>query len=394
MASFPGPRTHPTVKPLATMNNKNLRSWELRLGPIQVVMIVGLVLGSMVCSYWLGTWSGQTAGFSMASDINLNAAPKQAISEDQVDEPEGGEPLADIYDKLSASGSLGTPGAPSQDTPKLGVIESSDVIPTLKPEAAATIEAPAAKIIQKIDPPSSEATPDSAVRVLGAAEGNSPIPSAAKVLDSTADSDKKTLGSLIKERENVGPVTIVAKGDKVTSDGKEVALLEKQSIEERLAAAKHQDEVASVQGRTSPALDASKPDSVVPTRSGDRVIAPSKSKENETLSAKKIEVAKATPTKKLVTTPSVKSGFVRDVLPKGWFAQIAAPKSVGEAESVARQLKAAGFSVMIERADVRGDQYFRLLVGPEVSKEQAERLIAQVKREKVIKGDPFLRLIK
>ena len=109
--------------------------------------------------------------------------------------------------------------------------------------------------------------------------------------------------------------------------------------------------------------------------------------------AKKIEVAKIAPVKKTEAVSS-KSSFIRNVLPKGWFAQIAAPKSISEAESVARQLKAAGFSVMIERADVRGDLYFRLLVGPEVSKDQAERLIAQVKREKIVKSDPFLRLIK
>ena len=86
--------------------------------------------------------------------------------------------------------------------------------------------------------------------------------------------------------------------------------------------------------------------------------------------------------------------LVKAVLPKGWYAQVAAPKGLADAEAMGKKLKSAGFSVVVERAEVRSEQYFRLLVGPEATKATAERLIAQLKREKSIKTDPFLRMVK
>lgn len=81
-------------------------------------------------------------------------------------------------------------------------------------------------------------------------------------------------------------------------------------------------------------------------------------------------------------------------VPKGWFAQVAAPKAKADAEQLARTLRGSGFPVVIENANVRGQQYFRVLVGPEGSRDQGERLIAQLKREGSVKGDPFLRSVK
>jgi DedD protein len=83
--------------------------------------------------------------------------------------------------------------------------------------------------------------------------------------------------------------------------------------------------------------------------------------------------------------------MLRNSLPKGWFAQVAAPKRLSEAEAMATKLKRSGFPVLIERANVRGEEYFRVVVGPESDRVQVDRLIAQVKREGY---SPFPRAVK
>jgi cell division septation protein DedD len=86
--------------------------------------------------------------------------------------------------------------------------------------------------------------------------------------------------------------------------------------------------------------------------------------------------------------------MVKQVLPPGYFAQVAAPKRLQEAQDVARRLKRSGFPVVIETAHVRGEDYYRVLVGPEDGKVQAERLVDQLKRESYLSGTAFLRRVK
>ncbi|MCB0336128.1 MAG: SPOR domain-containing protein, partial [Bdellovibrionales bacterium] len=77
-----------------------------------------------------------------------------------------------------------------------------------------------------------------------------------------------------------------------------------------------------------------------------------------------------------------------------WYAQVLAPKELSEAQALSDKLKDSGFPVVIEHAEVRGQQYYRVLVGGEESRQQAEILIKQLQREKYLKGDPFLRMIR
>lgn len=99
---------------------------------------------------------------------------------------------------------------------------------------------------------------------------------------------------------------------------------------------------------------------------------------------------------KKVEAPSAvdQSQFVRSVLPKGWYAQIAAPKQLEESHKIASRLKAAGFPVLIERANVRGEEYYRVMVGPEGSRQTGERLVKQLKREASLPNEPFIRMVK
>src|SRR5690606_24817653 len=79
---------------------------------------------------------------------------------------------------------------------------------------------------------------------------------------------------------------------------------------------------------------------------------------------------------------------------KGWFAQVAARRKQSDAQSMARKLSDAGFPVAMEVARVRGEQYFRVLVGPVTDRSRADKLVTQLKRESYINSDPFARLIK
>lgn len=89
-----------------------------------------------------------------------------------------------------------------------------------------------------------------------------------------------------------------------------------------------------------------------------------------------------------------KAASKSSVVKPGWYAQIAAPKLISDATEIAAQLRSAGFPAVIETAEVRGEKYFRVLVGPEGTKAQANVLIKQLKREPYIEGDPFLKVVK
>src|SRR5689334_17032270 len=122
MVNPPGPRTSPTVKPLATMNGRTMRTWELRLGPLQIVILLGLVLGTMPCAYLLGLHTGHRAGFEEASDKNLKDGPKQPIFDaDASDNDNTGGRGPDLFAKLNEK----NPGAGNAEPPKLGVIGSA-----------------------------------------------------------------------------------------------------------------------------------------------------------------------------------------------------------------------------------------------------------------------------
>jgi cell division septation protein DedD len=78
----------------------------------------------------------------------------------------------------------------------------------------------------------------------------------------------------------------------------------------------------------------------------------------------------------------------------GWYAQVAAPSRVEDARDLGKKLRSSGFAVQIEQAKVRGQEYFRVLVGPESNRTYAERLVTQLKRERYIQGDPFIKKVR
>ena len=311
MSVPPGPKTNPG--PLPGGSNRSLRGWRVSLGPVQVVLSIGLVSGLMAAAFYLGFYSGQSIGMQTARETSLASAmrlPIEAAPEAENVAPR--EPATDVYAKLNDVPQHETAGAAKGASaksamPELGTIQDLE-------------EAPLPTAILG-DEPKAAATPvhdtiDSAlagVRVMG---GKQP------------DNNGKTLGEIARGNEPAPTV---------------------------------------------------KP---VPTPKPEPTARPT---------PQPTEKPKPTPTSK--PAPQAEN-LVKSVLATGWYAQIIAPKSQTEAEAMARKLKGAGFAVVIENALVRGENYYRVLVGPEDNRTQAERLIAQLKREPAVKSEPFIRMVK
>lgn len=80
-------------------------------------------------------------------------------------------------------------------------------------------------------------------------------------------------------------------------------------------------------------------------------------------------------------------------LPTGWYVQVAAPLTAAEAQLIAESLQATGYSVAIAQAVVEGITYNRVLVGPQSNQKQAKFLLQQLRSEKYVQSDAFVRKV-
>lgn len=334
--NVPGPRTNPTIQS-TTKNRRTLRSWELRLGLPQVVVLVGLVTGSMVLAFYLGLNSGQRLGFELAQERTATSLPRLpvpgALPEGSVPQDDG---AFDVYAKLNDT----LPGAKGETDP----IKVAPV-----PEAESPLHQEA------LFPPSrGDAGKGSAMPELGSIKSveSEPLINAEAEAALNARLDEKLPAvDTNRESETLGAAAAAVSGA---------------TVETKLAP----KEEVKVEQETAP--------------------------KTEVVKAPALEQGKSQPEKVTakVAPKAPTSPFVKQTLPKGWFAQVGAKQSLADAEGIAAKLKSSGFAVMIEPAQVRGESYFRIMVGPEKSREQADILITQLRRERYIEGDPFLRVVK
>ncbi len=77
----------------------------------------------------------------------------------------------------------------------------------------------------------------------------------------------------------------------------------------------------------------------------------------------------------------------------GWYAQVATPTKLSEANLLVSKLKRNGFRSNVQVANIASRKYYRVLVGSEQTKEQGKILVDQLAREPYISGKPFLKLI-
>ncbi len=317
--------------------------WEVRLSSLHAVVLVGLITGSMVAAFYLGFLSGERTGFESGQEASMAHTARVPIPDREIDIVSSdatsrlsgidGAVAEEVYDQLAAPPIVGGPkvgGAhgSEDELPALGRIES----------------APARHLADRIDEEL-------------AARSDPPL----------ADSLPPAVGKSI--------------GKKFESDATLGAL-----DEPRLAP---HDSVAAVTVNPTIANSVELESKKISTPVVEPTIAP-----------KRKEIVEVKPTPKPAATqialPVTKgraadSGIIRAILPKGWYAQVAAPRKISEAEALASKLKRSGFPVLIERANVRGAEYFRVVVGPETDRVQVERLMSQLKRERY---EPFPRAVK
>ncbi len=358
MQRIPGPRANPTVKPLATMNKKNLHVWEIKIGLMQVVVLIGAVSGSLLCAFLLGYFSGQRVGFEGALASTMANVARMPVAIDQGDNSNIEDFASEVYARLGED----TVSELGSDLNKLGA------------EAQKKIEdLPELSNIKNIAP--SEPIQDSD---LAKKLSDQPLSD----LDKALDSGKKPLGSLLNESKQEAKEAGL---EKLPAAEEPHPLSQEVKIESKKSEQKidRSEEVAKE-------LLASNQKSA-----NDRKIASAKlvQKKVEPAAQAPVVQAKTQQVAALVDKSKLQAKPIQQ-LSRGWFAQVAAPKKRADADALVGKLRKSGFRVTIENADVRGEEYFRVLVGPEDNRQMAERLIGQLKREKYLQGDPFVRMVK
>ncbi|MCB0309667.1 MAG: SPOR domain-containing protein [Bdellovibrionales bacterium] len=367
MNKYSGPRTSPTVKPLATTSKKNLRYWEFKVSMVQVVVLAGALTGSIACSFFLGYFTGQRTGFDQALASSIDNLARMPVALERERQGDDDSLIENVYARLddsTATVNALLDQAQNKETeeaspmPQLGALktleeaplpELEEVLPEEPEMPEAHAKAADAKRVSKQE--------DSMDVAAVLAESD-------QALDDFAEKPEKSSGASVRQ---LG----VAKKNNERSSKSLGGLIEsrKELEANRIAASKQNEKpsgpVANQQTRGFGLNSASKDQSI------SKIVAT----QNE---------LKRSPSEQSTSTPKR----------SGWYAQVAAPKAKGDADTLANRLRTSGFRVTIETAQVRGENYYRVLVGPEDTRVLAERLVSQVKRERFIQGDPFVRMVK
>jgi DedD protein len=335
------------------------QNWSIRLGLLQAVVLLGIVTGSMLCAFYLGLVSGQKAGFETAQSINLASVAKLPVPE-QYREEDLEEVASEVYAKLSAGKVAVAPKGDEESKPKqvdLTPIETKTVTrPKREEKEPAVIDGPPAEESSEV------------IRILTEPPAKKELePKKVAEVDLVKKEEPKTLGSLKSESTGEIKVETERKPEKPV-----VAAIAKPEPETKTETKK----VIKEEPKKEVAKVAPKKPEI---KKEEKKVVPPPVKPKETVVAAKTAPA--------VTKPA---GSVSS----GWYAQVAAPSRREDAVSLANKLKASGFRAVIESTNVRGDEYYRVLVGPEEEKRYSQTLVDQLKREPYIKGPPFLRFIK
>jgi cell division septation protein DedD len=416
--------------------------WELRLGAAHAVTWIGLALGVTVGAYFIGFFSGRYVGYDTARSATVSEVAKLTIQDDLFDR-QGESGSSDIYSRLDGNAvteasSLGTEtkaGGKSTGGSKKGENEEPS-------SATKFAEAMREDTAQKGNSASAKPEQKNREGAIAAAEIDSLFDESATSPEASVEGNLQGASGESGQKLAVAGVAVSGvEGAGVAAEA-EAGVLKSAQKGVRVLGGDDQSEVqGGVQGASS---ELPAPPTQQDTSLGailEERVAKARSAQNETLEGKKVQdttkgsekavpsskesgtttpakMAKVDPPAKVevrkeepkapteaaagsqtadsssTQSPSASAGMVKQVLPPGYFAQVAAPKRLQEAQDVARRLKRSGFPVVIETAHVRGEDYYRVLVGPEDGKVQAERLVDQLKRESYLSGTAFLRRVK
>lgn len=333
-----------------------IKRWEVRLALSHAAALIGIVTGSLVCAFYLGLASGQRAGFEGAQAALLANVAKFPIPDEYRDrsntQPE--EFANDVYAQLGDPSIL-EDAQPAGDLPTIAKVKEAELL-----KGEASVKEPS-QFKDNVDLIEQESRAELTVKDTG--QKIIANPSDLNVGSLSKDSD--TLITDTETSPTNSAITVLGSKGKATTLG-------------------------SIKGSNSvvPSLNQTTEHSEVSREMKSEIKQVAKLD-----SSPKIDSFALESVKKQEPTQNTNS-FVREVLPKGWFAQVAAPRQLKDADQLARKLKENGFPVVIEKADVKGEQYHRILVGPEENRNLAQALIGQLKSESYLRGEPFLRVVK
>jgi len=324
-----------------TTRRGNSRGWEIRLGALQVVVWLGLAIGAVFGAYFIGFFSGRYVGFEAARTASGVEAPKLALNEEFPEKNKKG--WDDVYGQLGGSAVVS-----SEDKGSVGK----------KPTEAVKPQAPDQRIVKAVQ----ESRQEDAQR---AQEAESAV-----VVKRDAISDPEA----IFNQDLGGSQAVVdeSPSKEISGKGGEVRVLGREA-----------DVVEGAGAELEDSATAKKAAGVAPAA-------------QEVVTKKAPVVEEEAPVAKVAKPVETKKEKVTVVkrLPKGYFAQVAAPKTKGEAEELARKLRKSGFPVVLEDNSTGRSPFYRVMVGPEDNKVQADRMLGQLKREKYLDGKIFVRQVK
>ena len=322
---------------MTTRRGTTSRGWEIRLGALQVVVWLGLAIGAVFGAYFIGFFSGRYVGFEAARTASGVEAPKLALNEEFPEKNKKG--WDDVYGQLGGSAVVG-----SEDK---------------KPVEAVKPQVPDQRIVKAVQESRQEVAQK-------AQEAESAVVVKRDAISDPEAIFNQDLGGADALVDDSASKEISGKGGEVRVLGREADVVEGTGAElEQPSAAKKAAELEA-------------PVKEVVTKKAPVV-------EEEEAPAAKVT--------KPVETKKEKVSVVKR-LPKGYFAQVAAPKTKGEAEELARKLRRSGFPVVLEDNSTGRSPFYRVMVGPEDNKVQADRMLGQLKREKYLDGKIFVRQVK
>lgn len=392
------------------------RDFELRLGAFQVVIWLGLAVGAVVGGYFIGFIQGRGVGYDEGRAPSAVEVAKLAV--DETVPGAGVVSDSDVFERLNTPPSAPAPADTSTKKPSKVSEESvaAKVAQDIKladeaaklagelkqgeksSESSGAALANTAELADKLGKSDSLKAGVEAERgaAVGSLENLAPIPAQTTggldnpELDLFGDSaGSANTGTLPSNVRMLGTDPLLDDSSKREKDKTLGAILD-----ERVETARGAGVKTETLG-SSPALAneiGAVRDSVVPTSVPTVAVTlqPTPRPKEPTPAPRQ---PTATPTLR-AESKTASEVPVKRVLPSGFFAQVAAPTKLADAQSVARKLRQSGFPVVVEEANVKGESYYRVLVGPEENKVQADRLLQQLKSERYLTSAPFVRRVK
>jgi len=319
---------------------------RVNLSILQVVVILGLVVGGLLTCFYLGFYSGKKIGLEEALETSLAASMKIPVDSSINSSKQS---LSEVYDSLNSDGSA-----------EKKVVSAGQKSSAKSIAAIATLE-------------------------------EKPIP---EIVVSPTKQEKNTITKQEEPQDDLEAIRRALIGNtKTASEGvtvKEIVRQEDQPVakdpldlHKRETLEEKSGEVTNVKPTSNPLVVAEKPKATpnaLPTKTATKV-APTPNR--RVFDEETVEEKSAT------RKEAVSSG-----IPRGWYAQVAAPPTEEAANQLVKKLRASGFEVALEKAEVRDEHYYRVLVGPEQSRELANRMLQELKRETYIRSEPFIRMVR